>query len=304
MNALNDQKMKLIKMKKPRRINPNTILKTFLLVGIVGLIIGSFADLKISQLLYMRAGFYPNFFRLTGEMPMILTLVSVSFAQISNTIKRDDKSSQEIILIVLALLAILIAPFISAGGIINYFAFFKSSHRYLIYAFYLITGFFLSKLYNRLADKEIRIFFIFALSVVILSILSMSILKDVWSRARFHPMHVANDYSDFSPWYLPQFRANPIDDYRSFPSGHTTSATTMLMLLYLPFDRLNQSEKKWITAFSISWPLLVALARILDGAHYLSDVSAAFILSSGLIFLAMKIVDLIKKKFNIPVSHG
>ncbi len=64
------------------------------------------------------------------------------------------------------------------------------------------------------------------------------------------------------------------DAYWSFPSGHSTTAGALSMLLLIYFPRLR-------------WPILaagalLALSRVASNAHYLSDVVAGF--SIGLLF--------------------
>jgi membrane-associated phospholipid phosphatase len=61
-------------------------------------------------------------------------------------------------------------------------------------------------------------------------------------------------------WSGPRFYAN----YNAFPSGHTASSTAFFATLFL--------ARRKIAAPFLIVPLLIAAARILAGAHYLSDV--------------------------------
>ncbi len=74
-------------------------------------------------------------------------------------------------------------------------------------------------------------------------------------------------------WSSPRFHAN----YNAFPSGHTASSTAFFATLFL--------ARKKIAAPFLIVPLLIAAARILAGAHYLSDVifAAALGLACALI---------------------
>jgi membrane-associated phospholipid phosphatase len=60
-------------------------------------------------------------------------------------------------------------------------------------------------------------------------------------------------------------------DPHSFPSGHAARAA-MLAMLALSFG------PPWLGAFLVVWALLVALARVAMGVHYLSDVAAGVVL--------------------------
>ena len=58
--------------------------------------------------------------------------------------------------------------------------------------------------------------------------------------------------------------------YHAFPSGHTASSTAFFVALFL--------ARKKISAPLLLIPILIALSRMIVGAHYLSDVIFAAIL--------------------------
>jgi membrane-associated phospholipid phosphatase len=58
--------------------------------------------------------------------------------------------------------------------------------------------------------------------------------------------------------------------YHAFPSGHTASSTAFFVALFL--------KRKKIGAPLLLIPVLIALSRMVVGAHYLSDVTFAAIL--------------------------
>ncbi len=67
-------------------------------------------------------------------------------------------------------------------------------------------------------------------------------------------------------WNGPQFRSK----FHAFPSGHTASSTAFFVALFL--------ARKKIGAPLLLIPILIALSRMIVGAHYLSDVTFAAIL--------------------------
>ena len=67
-------------------------------------------------------------------------------------------------------------------------------------------------------------------------------------------------------WNGPQFSSK----YHAFPSGHTASATAFFVALFL--------ARKKQGAPLLLIPILIALSRMIAGAHYLSDVTFAAIL--------------------------
>ena len=67
-------------------------------------------------------------------------------------------------------------------------------------------------------------------------------------------------------WNGPQVRSK----YHAFPSGHTASSTAFIVALFL--------ARKKIGTPLLLVPILIALSRMIVGAHYLSDVTVAAIL--------------------------
>ncbi len=67
-------------------------------------------------------------------------------------------------------------------------------------------------------------------------------------------------------WNGPRFSSK----YHAFPSGHTASSTAFFVALFL--------KRKKIGAALLLIPILIALSRMIVGAHYLSDVTFAAIL--------------------------
>src|SRR5207249_7188490 len=67
--------------------------------------------------------------------------------------------------------------------------------------------------------------------------------------------------------------------YHAFPSGHTASSTAFFVALFL--------KRKKIGAPLLLIPVLIALSRLIVGAHYLSDVTFAAILGGLCAMLAV-----------------
>jgi len=96
------------------------------------------------------------------------------------------------------------------------------------------------------------------LSTTIISGILVNIVKVVFGRAR--PQLYADDQ-------LYGFFWAKLDVlYRSFPSGHATTAIAVWLALALLFPRY----RKWLVGFGV----LIALSRVILTQHYLSDVLA------------------------------
>lgn len=97
-------------------------------------------------------------------------------------------------------------------------------------------------------------------------------LKVLWGRTRFRDLDAS--FSAYTPWYLPQ---GPTGEM-SFPSGHTAFGWMLLPLVFLiPQQRPDLRALSLI--FVAAWGLGVAAMRVRVGAHYVSDVAAASLIS-------------------------
>lgn len=262
------------------------IIYTLYGLGFLGLLIGTFYDLAINDLLYARSSLFPNFFKLTGEMPMTILMVSCSL-----NIIRLNKSNLKW----LALVPLLVFSISSGFTVLKYFEIVNLPLSIALSFSYYILGY-LFHVFMRKFDKEkILKFSYFAIIAVVLSLISMSLMKSIWGRQRYFSLLAKGSFDNFTKWYLPQ-GFSPGDEFRSFPSGHSASAATMLSLLFLP----KKTPKKILfNSFAIAWPLLVMTSRILDGAHYISDVSAGMLVSLSAILVSQIIINKIYKEDKI-----
>ncbi len=84
-------------------------------------------------------------------------------------------------------------------------------------------------------------------------------------------------------WNGPQFSSK----YHAFPSGHTASSTAFFVALFL--------ARKKIGAPLLLIPILIALSRMIVGAHYLSDVTFAAILG---VICAILVTHFLQSRFR------
>ena len=119
-------------------------------------------------------------------------------------------------------------------------------------------------------------FALFAISFVIVSYLVMTIIKHIWVRMRYRDMLKEGSFDGFSPWYKPMIGRDKVEgyDYTSFPSGHTSSAVHIFAITLIP-ELYKKFDKKWIRyslyGVSIAFVILVAISRVVNTAHFLSD---------------------------------
>lgn len=156
----------------------------------------------------------------------------------------------------------------------------------------IVCGTGMSFLFKGLKEETLKklakwiICFIIAAAVQTILI---EIVKRPIGRMRYRAMNFFGDtaHSGFTPWYVVNGKRYGPDDnwlwshladthdmYKSFPSGHTCAAGTTYCLMFLPFAL--GIKNKGIKALCIIAPIcytgLVAVSRIVAGAHYFSDV--------------------------------
>ncbi len=136
-----------------------------------------------------------------------------------------------------------------------------------------------------------------ALAACVLANILIIIVKDPVGRMRFRAINSsvgqnlidANLVPGFTRWYVRNGQPDKAiikmftdeypgasDAFKSFPSGHTCAAGMSYALIMLP-DVVDFKHKKagkiacWVTPIVIT--MLVAISRIVVGAHYMSDVT-------------------------------
>ena len=136
-----------------------------------------------------------------------------------------------------------------------------------------------------------------ALAACVLANIIILLVKDPIGRMRFRAInsnvgqHLINAglVQGYTPWYVRNGQPDEAiinsfidaypgasDAFKSFPSGHTCAAGMSYALIMLP-DVVDFKHKKagkiacWVTPIVIT--MLVAISRIVVGAHYMSDVT-------------------------------
>ncbi|WP_281165449.1 phosphatase PAP2 family protein [Liquorilactobacillus sicerae] len=123
--------------------------------------------------------------------------------------------------------------------------------------------------------------------VVMIATTTVDDLKTLWGRFRPYEVGVIGDqHGKFTEWFLP----NGNNGHNSFPSGHTMSGW---LFLYLTFfvDRQNISLQKKMTIFGLAMGILTAISRVRIGAHWLSDVTVSALIVGLLVFGASYLLN-------------
>lgn len=140
----------------------------------------------------------------------------------------------------------------------------------------------------RVRKKELLGYATFTVVAVALSALTVTILKHVTCRERYFISMGKN----YSPWYLKGAGGD------SFPSGH--ASMSFFILLVPDFIKTFYGGKRpIITVACAGFFISVCVSRMLEGAHYFSDLVAGATISWIFIIITRKIavrIGLIKSQ--------
>lgn len=146
-------------------------------------------------------------------------------------------------------------------------------------------------------SRRLAAFIAFALLVVVGQLLVVHLGKIPWARPRMR-MIVATGEVGFQPWWQvgnasrAELVAGGIspEEFKSFPSGHTAAAACSLVLVGLStLGGTLRGRRGALLAGALAWTALVAASRVVVGAHFVTDVTAAFLVVLGLTLLAERL---------------
>lgn len=124
----------------------------------------------------------------------------------------------------------------------------------------------------------------------------INVIKIPWGRPRMRLLLATGNESYFQPWWKlgGSLKAKLIaegvasDEFRSFPSGHTGCAACAMLAILLPTvcKRLRGKERLCLIIGAV-WTAVVAFSRLMMGAHFLTDVTAATAITLGIAWLGI-----------------
>lgn len=306
-------------MKKTLKNNlPFMILAGLMLVAVV---FGTFFDYEISSAMaalsktnYYSQNFFAAFFEIFGEMPVYIFPSMAIFCIMIFLRDRFVKSpaprisiSVVCVIVAVGLNYYAATRFIKAsepyfnlssslqGVYKNLFCLFFSATFSLVW--YLCSSS-LSKKCGRQNLKRLAICSLIVIFTAIICEAATHSLKPLFCRARYRFLFFVTENglyaegAEYTKWFLISkgrvlsekllSAGVESDAFRSFPSGHSTSAAMLLSLTLLPYTAEIFDTKKYkilTFALAVGLSLTVMAARIVAGAHYLTDVCAGFFIT-------------------------
>lgn len=260
----------------------------FAVVLVVVTVKGGYYDFVLSTKIGSDTSFYGWLFANLGDFPSYMA-APVSFTILFHAINNNNTKWYHILRVVFVI-------FVFVGNllIMNWISenFFNEELLYLtFYKFFgaivltLIDIFATIKVDKKLM-RRLMVFAIFFISIMAFAQLFVAISKVLWARLRFRNMIdiTSIEASGFTPWYILNFtsegREHLVKDgtylihdaFKSFPSGHTCAAGVTFVIILLP-DIFKKLQKYKVAFYIVPFifTVLVAISRVVNKAHYLSD---------------------------------
>lgn len=122
--------------------------------------------------------------------------------------------------------------------------------------------------------------------VIISEMIIVNIIKGIWARPRMRT--IVTGENEFKHWYEINGWTND-NDLKSFPSGHAANAWVGLVyMIFIPY--IKSIKMKWYIIGASVWGTCLALARVILGAHFLSDVLVGSYITIFLFIIFEKLI--------------
>lgn len=141
----------------------------------------------------------------------------------------------------------------------------------------------------------IRVAVVLAL-VPAIELVLVNAIKLLWERPRMRMLD-STPHADFMPWWMPGYdeRASLIatgivgDDFKSFPSAHTSNAAVAMMLTATAaLSRPLRPHAELLLWIGFGWAVIVGASRVVIGAHFVTDVAVGLAITFAVMLIAYR----------------
>lgn len=274
-----------------------------LALSVLGIILGSFLDLKISDGIVNTSSSMGAFIESYGNV-FSFFMIPLTGVLIFKGLWTKDRTWMKVVGCLYLLFAIGMGIyecsiyFIGTTKIKEYGMVYTPWLGYLLSIIFMLfaTGLFF---YFIRSDKDSKALIIKGL-IILFVLLSQTIIIEILKRFNCRPRYryiidgeINTSGENFASWW--QFRPfSSSDDYhKSWPSGHTGMAGVCLLLpliadhIRFPFRYI----RPLLYIIGLGHCLLVAFYRVRYGAHFLSDVSFALLITSLIILVYLLLYE-------------
>ena len=272
-------------------------------------IFGSVFDFEIANAIYIGQTPSENLFGIiVSYIGIIPTFVGWSFLGASILClskKQVEKPTKRRWLTVLAVLLFVISFFYFCTTLyvsnLNAFKVHFAVAYPLGSAILFVAAYFGYKLSQKSEDSELLKKTLFLVAISLVTLLIISATKELMCRPRFRFVLAADNIEYFKNWWQSGREIKTSlgmgiesDEFASLPSGH--SAYSMFAIFMFPalseYIRGIKKFKIYLFGLGFAWWVITALSRLSLGAHYLTDVTIA-----GLVTILAYIMVLVGGRF-------
>ena len=292
-----------------KRINFSIFMVSAILIALT--IFGSVFDLEIAHAIYIGQTPSENLFGIiVSYIGIIPTFVGWSFLgacilclskkQVENPAKRRWLTVLAILLFVISFFYFCTTLYVSN---LNAFKVHFAVAYPLGSAILFVAAYFGYKLSQKSEDSELLKKTLFLVAISLVTLLIISATKELMCRPRFRFVLAADNIEYFKNWWQSGREIKTSlgmgiesDEFASLPSGH--SAYSMFAIFMFPalaeYIRGIKKFKIYLFGLGFAWWVITALSRLTLGAHYLTDVTIA-----GLVTILAYIMVLVAERFYI-----
>ena len=255
---------------------------------ILGLILGSIFDLKISEGIFQLKNGFGLVVSSFGMIPGYGTLAFMGGALCLIVRQRKElKFPIKFLLIFFAVTMYGVSVYFLGKDVFSVNGF---DNKQLYWLGFVIMGILMVPLMflgyyvaKRNDNPKMWIIILVMAAVIFVALVpGVTLFKSIMHRPRYrfavHDGHVLFRYwwkpcKDYGDYITKSEGVLTKEEFKSFPSGHSGAAMVGCILLgYLPlYDKRLMKYQTLLFFIGFSWALVVMFARILVGAHYLSD---------------------------------
>ena len=275
-------------------------------VAIIGIVFGSFFDLSISTAIASPKNNFGLIISAIGPMIGFGAVAVMGGGFIAFALKGQYHVALKVLFFVLAACCYGVAVYYPAGEWFGINGFYGAAPEWAGYfivflpeAAAVVGGYFLFK---DIKNKNMWIVFCAIIVLLLIALLAViPLLKGIMHRPRYRFISTT-DAVKFHNWWEPCKEYETLkdltdhDNFKSYPSGHTAEASILLVpVTFLPLaDEKFKKYQMPLFYGACGLVLLVAFARILAAAHFLSDVSTGATIMLVLLVIANEIIMRIK----------
>ena len=269
-------------------------------VAVLGIVLGSFLDLQLSSAIASPNNGFGLTVSAIGPTIGFAGVAAMGGGFIALAIKGKYHIALKILFYVLAAACYGVSVYYSSGEYFGINGFYQAAPNWVGYlivalpeAAAVVGGYFL---FRNFKNKNLWIIFCGIVVLLLIALLGViPALKDLLHRPRYRLISTT-DVVGFHNWWEPTKNYKELmetfgihkDNFKSYPSGHTAEASILfVMVTFFPFAE-KKFEKYQLPCFYgiCGYVALIAFARILAAAHFLSDVSWGALIMLTLTFCA------------------